>query len=683
MAHWLPNNTQGIGIDFQGKVEWKCQWNLNSHLFANGGPIHAITLDLVAKKSGEISTDYCSNVQNSKNHLTHVSRGNIESSKSMQSEKARPAEEFLMENLRAASDNNLNEVIVKFLIPSIDGYVVKSDFLERRFESKGWLVSGFVTPLMFVKALPDVVSKSADLSKLLSFAIGAFLLDASQPGLVSEVEIEIQRRLEFPWLSISPIEPKTLAIVQDPASLLPARRRWQAAASLGIKLILVSSSPHVPGEKDLFESIFESYVAVDMSTNAGLAQRIADCLRPLLSILDGIFATKDHRLTAVAEAAELLGIFTSPSDAYERAGDKFSTRITEPDVETTFLVESAEELDSLIHNLGETPFPLVVKPCRGDSSQHVSKVSNERGLREATEHALAFANPARALVEPYVSGPEVDVNFVLLDGQVLFAGVCDNFPSEADNVKSDGLLYFAETKNLSPSLLPKLEQDLLVSHFHQTLIRQGFHSGIFHVEGRVKDSATQYLVDESGSIDLQSRPVHDNRKPSAFLHEINARPPGFQCCAAFLLCFRIDFWALQMLTAAQDWERLKALANPIPEGTRDHLSVENLHCTVTEAAVKAMFPDLDTANRKLHFMGDPMPELREYNAQMNAEVVQCQVCINSGEVYGGNGWLWLATFVVASRKGRREALMMSDRMVQKYRAAVQAISGMHSVSGEI
>lgn len=638
-------------------------------------------MDVFISKSNEGQPDIRLWKQNNNLLLTYVFDDETLPLRSVRAEEVCQAERFLVNSLDTDFSDDSNELAIKFLISNADGYVVKADFFEQRLESKGLKVSGFVSPLQFVKGLSAAGHISTDVSQLFSIAVGAILLRNAQSETLLELEAELKNRFSFSWLSPSPIPRKRLAMVQDPASLLPARRRWEAAASLGIDLVLVSDRPYLSGERELFKRTFESYVEVDLTADSRLPQRIADALRPSASSLDGIFATRDHRLASVAEAAELLGFFSSPSEAYANAGDKYFTRMKEPDVRNTFLIESVEELDVIMASLPKNALPLVVKPCRGDSGQCVAKVSTEIGLREAVLKALAYADPGRALIEPYVQGPEVDVNFVLLHGRMLFGEVCDNFPSQADMINSSESLYFAETKSLSPSKLPCVEQELLVSQFHQALLRQGFRSGVFHVEGRVRDSSMQYSVDGSGTSDLHARPENGAvSNPSTFLHEINARPPGFQCCAALLLCFGVDFWALQMLCAARDWNRLEVLANPFLNGSKDHLLVENLHFPVTEAAVKTTFPGLDTMTKKLHFMGDPMPELREYNSSLDSQMVQSQVCINVGEIYGGSGWLWMATFVVVSRKGRKEALEMSDLMVQKYQAAVQAINDAASSS---
>ncbi|MCJ1465841.1 hypothetical protein MMC07_004460 [Pseudocyphellaria aurata] len=659
---------------------WKCRWNLNQ-LGDNDGHCPWRTLDVFISKSNEDQPDASLWTQDNNQLLTYVFDDEKLPLRSVRAEDICQAERFLLNSLDTDSSDYSNELAIKFLISNTDGYVAKADFFEQRLESKGLKMLGFVLPLQFVKGLSAPEPSSTDVSRLLSIAVGAILLRKAQSETLLELEAELKNRFSFPWLSPSPIPRKRLAMVQDPASLLPARRRWEAAASLGIDLVLVSDRPYLSGEQELFERTFESYVEVDLTADSRLPQRIADALRPSASKLDGIFATRDHRLASVAEAAELLGFFSSPSEAYANAGDKYFTRMKEPDVGNTFLIESVEKLDVIMKSFPKKAYPLVVKPCRGDSSQCVAKVSTEMGLREAVVDALAYAEPGRALIEPYVQGPEVDVNFVLLDGKILFGGVCDNFPSQADTINSSESLYFAETKSLSPSNLPCAEQELLVSHFHQALIRQGFLSGVFHVEGRVRDSSMQYSVDTSGTSDLRLRPKNEVfSNPSTFLHEINARPPGFQCCAALLLCFGVDFWALQMLCAARDWIRFEALAIPFLNGSRDHLLVENLHCPVTEAAVRKTFPCLDTRTNQLHFMGDPVPELRQYDSDLDSQMVQSQVCINVGDIYGSSGWLWMTTFLVVSRKGRKEALEMSDQMVRKYQAAVQAINDAASSS---
>ncbi|KAL6722374.1 hypothetical protein ACLMJK_001481 [Lecanora helva] len=672
-----------LKIERDGKPDqWTCRWTLNdasTNVELNPGR----TLDVSASRSKESPANYMLGTRNSNSNglWTYVFDNDTSQSRCVRSEEVRQGENFLLNSLETASSN---EMAIKFLIPVADGYVVKSDFLEQRFESKGLTVSSFTEPLQFVNGLsPYPESRfggSPNLPQLLVLAIGAILLRNPQPESLPNLEAVVNHRLSFPWLNPSPLPRKRLGIIQSPASLLPARRRWEAAVSLGVDLVLVSSQPYVSGEKELFEEIFESYLEVDLSADTGLAQRIADALKSFAGSLDGIIAVKDNLLTSVAQAAELLGLFTSPSEVYASAGDKFFTRMKEPGVENTFLLQSAEDLEPITASLSEESFPLVVKPCRGDSGQCVAKVSSKNGLREAVKSALAYAVPRRALIEPYVQGPEVDVNLVLLDGEILFGGVCDNFPSQADTVDNNDSLYFAETKNLSPSRLPRVEQEMLVRHFHQTLTRLGFRSGVFHVEGRVRDSSMKYDVDESGRFDIHARAPNDGSKPSAFLHEVNARPPGFQCCAALLLCFGVDFWALQMLCAMKEWDRYRALANPILEGYRDNLSVENLHFPVTKETVNVAFPGLDTTTKRLHFMGDPMPQLQEYSFELDSQVVQCQVCINAGEVYGGKGWLWLTTYVVVSRKGRAEALAMSDLMAHKYRTAVQSLDSGNSAS---
>jgi hypothetical protein len=79
------------------------------------------------------------------------------------------------------------------------------------------------------------------------------------------------------------------------------------------------------------------------------------------------------------------------------------------------------------------------------------------------------------VMEKYCAGPEVDANFVLLDGEVLFFEVCDDLPKSADlNGPTLGSLNnFHELNSVYPSALPAQEIDLLRNSFLNTLLKMG------------------------------------------------------------------------------------------------------------------------------------------------------------------------------------------------------------------
>jgi len=52
--------------------------------------------------------------------------------------------------------------------------------------------------------------------------------------------------------------------------------------------------------------------------------------------------------------------------------------------------------------------------------------------RAAERHTDAVTTTSAVVVEPYVDGPEMDANIILMNGEVLFFDVSDDFPSKGD-----------------------------------------------------------------------------------------------------------------------------------------------------------------------------------------------------------------------------------------------------------
>ncbi len=92
--------------------------------------------------------------------------GNELLSESVKGDGPQLAERVLLKSLRATSDDNSTDIVIKILIPGKDRHIDKSDFLERRLESKGLLVSGFTRSLQCVDGLPPALWEFLDLSQL-------------------------------------------------------------------------------------------------------------------------------------------------------------------------------------------------------------------------------------------------------------------------------------------------------------------------------------------------------------------------------------------------------------------------------------------------------------------------------------------------------------------------------------
>ncbi|RDW81029.1 uncharacterized protein DSM5745_04586 [Aspergillus mulundensis] len=168
---------------------------------------------------------------------------------------------------------------------------------------------------------------------------------------------------------------------------------------------------------------------------------------------------------------------------------------------------------------------------------NVVKVSEYDALLTAVQHIARHAAYSRnndtkpvdcwqtdVLIEEYCEGPEADCNFVLWKGEFLFFEVVVNFPCAGDNVAAGN---FKETQLVFPSASPPEQQDVLRDSLLKSILHLGFHSGIFHVEARVRNSTHEYRPSPNDQgIDLHPRSEPAPSDASVFLIEINARPQG-------------------------------------------------------------------------------------------------------------------------------------------------------------
>jgi biotin carboxylase len=65
-------------------------------------------------------------------------------------------------------------------------------------------------------------------------------------------------------------------------------------------------------------------------------------------------------------------------------------------------------------------YPFIVKPCKGFLSEGVFKIHSPEELASAIGSVNLDRHGAEFVLEAYCDGPEVDINFVLSEGELLF-----------------------------------------------------------------------------------------------------------------------------------------------------------------------------------------------------------------------------------------------------------------------
>lgn len=457
---------------------------------------------------------------------------------------------------------------IKLLLPAVDGYVVRNDTIQRRFLSYDLAenVVDFTSLEQHVRAFE---SRGDDVfQRALRDALGAVLLK-DLPGLhrplvesaMSQLESDVIARLSFPWIIETPMPKKRLALVDgrpDPAVSAAAEGTYRAAAALGIELVIIDREGHWV-QDPVNEHLRDEFLACDLNLDEGLPDRIVEAVSKSKGVIDGIMTYADRYLTATAKAASILGLWTNPPEALEICKDKRKTReVTTPELpilSTTGVLDLKEQLK---RSDIAVQYPSIVKPVKGYCSEGVTKVTSEEALFAAVRMNQERFPRNSFVIEPYITGPEVDANFVLFDGKVLFSEINDDFPSSAEipqhgedtHKTSASSLSFAELSTIMPSILPDHELSLLKSSLSGTLLKLGFRNGVFHVEARIKDSRKSYEMNDQG-MELTDHQIGTGRQPepSVFLIEINARVPGYQEIFAVEYTYGIDYFALAMLMA--------------------------------------------------------------------------------------------------------------------------------------
>lgn len=459
---------------------------------------------------------------------------------------------------------------IKLIKPREQGHIVRSDIVPLRLVDCALVdcVVSFCAPQHYFSG---EALGSADFEQLpeifAASAAGALVTkDPSSTGEIDaqllSLDAELRNRLSFPWLVPQRRPRMTIAVIEGRYSHEHGENIYLAAKALGIDMIVFDRPGHWL-EGPSYASWRKSFVPIDMTVDTGLPQRIKAAIQHCGHEIHGMVTFNDPLMAVVARIAQELFLPTGPPDAYATATDKYRTGIAEGRV--ALRGSSITEAVSLVES-AKLEYPLIIKPCLGWLSEGVYRVRNVSELEAAISKINTERHGKDFVIERYCDGPEVDANFILCDGEILFFEASDDFPKYADTKNpEDSLRSFIELDNVLPSELPPRELEILRNSLHQSLLRLGLDSGVFHLEGRVQDSVMEYRT-ENGITELARRKKPPQSDPSAWLIEINTRPPGIQASDAVQSTYGIDYWGVRLLFALNDIERAKALSQPFQNG---------------------------------------------------------------------------------------------------------------------
>ena len=578
--------------------------------------------------------------------------------------------------LRTTSASAGTPRIVKLINPTKKGQIVRADICSLRCIDSEVIESTYdlAEPLQTYDGEIFQLDELCDLNRLFRASAAAVVLrdsSAIETGtdaetLSSFASAELDNRLSFPWIIEHPQDRKSLVIVEGcrvhPSNGGTGPNVYLPAMALGIDMIVLDNPGHwLEGPE--FAHWRKQFIPLKLTQppEPDFPDRIVSAVQSYGKPVDGIITFCDSFQPHVARAAQQLGLPYATPEAFEIATDKFKTSIFEG--RNSYRASSAEEAMSIVKQ-DPSVFPAILKPCNGWSSEGVFRADDLAEMQSALE-SLHFLSSSRHggdfVIERYCSGPEVDINLIMVDGEVMFFEVCDDYPKGADvnGAGSGSAKNFLETQTVFPSKLPPAEIKLLRICFQNTLLRLGMRNGIMHLEGRVDNSTFEYRNDE-GVIDLHPRKgARDTcSDPDAWLIEINPRPPGMTGTQIIESTYGVDYWGLGLLIAISDAQRARALCNAFKYGPQ-------------YTCIMVFIPaDYDPSREGIFDSEDICAELLARKPDLTRNISRCGCLVRRGEKVphpntGVNSFL--AYFNVFSRKSRKEALELADQIRQEVR----------------
>ena len=228
-----------------------------------------------------------------------------------------------------------------------------------------------------------------------------------------------------------------------------------------------------------------------------LADKVIDCdirdeegvfLAAQAEKVDGIISDKtDMPLLAMANAAEKLGL---PGNRYECVKlfvDKYLMREKCKELGIATIdycrASSADEVRAFFDKVGA---PIIIKPVDSCASKGVTRIDSADEIAPAFEEASQYSMGGDVIVEQFIVGTELEVDSIVLGGNVKLLMYADLESFNLPNV-------FASTTRLYPSVQPDDVVERLLDLDRRIVEGFGLTQGLTHNE---------YIMDRSGKIHL-------------------------------------------------------------------------------------------------------------------------------------------------------------------------------------
>lgn len=190
----------------------------------------------------------------------------------------------------------------------------------------------------------------------------------------------------------------------------------------------------------------------------------------------------DVAAPTVAYVAEKMGLVGNTYEAAVKANNKYLMReaFTKAKVPCPkYMVATPATLNTpaVLDGLRVFQYPIIIKPSDRSGSLGVSKISSPVEYYPAIEHAMEVSFKHEAMIEEFIDGREISVEFISYRGKHYPLQITDKVTTEAP--------HFVELEHHQPSSLSKEMYDTIYSITEKALNALGITDGASHSEYKI------------------------------------------------------------------------------------------------------------------------------------------------------------------------------------------------------
>lgn len=255
---------------------------------------------------------------------------------------------------------------------------------------------------------------------------------------------------------------KRLLIIGASILQLPAIKK---AKELGHYVAVADFNPNAVGIPYADEFFNASTIDIEAIC------KVAEEFKP-----DGIMTlATDMPMRSIAAATSRLGLPGISMDTAIKSTDKgeMIKAFKEQGVESPwfYIIDNVTVLNALLPHLS---YPCILKPTDNAGSRGVLLVNSAEELIEAYQYSVRQSRGGLVILEEYMTGPEVSVEVMVVDGEPHVLQVTDKLTT--------GAPYFVEMGHNQPSMLPTDDVEKIKDLACRAVKSVGINCGPSHVE---------------------------------------------------------------------------------------------------------------------------------------------------------------------------------------------------------